>query len=313
MVISFSHLINFCHVAASPHNPFPTWFPVLLTILLHSLPLIDASLTGLFWSTTPGSSSPWAPSSHVLFPGWFAWCHWCGAQSWPVHFPAWTFPVRNRIGWRTETDASNLTFSSLHKKLNYSSYSFKKKMTGWQPQCLYLGVGPTRSSPMRTPGTINLTIFGETAPSSSSCCLTRNSYIAWGCKLNHSLIIWGKVKLDCNCLGFLCLGSQWSSLVIFSCIASNTHDLGLKPWCPKAAFLTKHRVSLTPKGRLVPTNHHTWRLRARWRVLVCSKSLWEYFRRICKPCAWDWTWRSSASFRLAFICSCRQERGRHQK
>lgn len=41
----------------------------------------------------------------------------------------------------------------------------------------------------------------------------------------------------------------------------------------------------------------------RWRVLVCSRSLWEYFSLICSPWAWDCTWRSSASFLFAFICS----------
>lgn len=50
-------------------------------------------------------------------------------------------------------------------------------------------------------------------------------------------------------------------------------------------------------------------MRARCRVLVCSRSLCEYLRRIWRPWACDWTWRSSASFRLAFICSWGGETG----
>lgn len=47
----------------------------------------------------------------------------------------------------------------------------------------------------------------------------------------------------------------------------------------------------------------TCMLRDRWRVFVCSRSLWEYLSLIWRPWAWDWTWRNSASFLLAFICS----------
>lgn len=70
----------------------------------------------------------------------------------------------------------------------------------------------------------------------------------------------------------------------------------------KSAIFTKHQRKMKPKAAGC-----TCMLRDRCLVFVCSRSLWEYFSLICRPCAWDCTWRSSASFLFAFICSWKKK------